>query len=191
MAERVSALAGHLEPRVEGAGGEAGPAVVLSERRLGSLWQIAAWPDRIAQAGAAAARAAGTATAPAPLESVEGPSGTLIRTEPLKWLLASEAALPAPGLAPDEGTLLDLSHARTVLRIEGPATRELLARLVPIDLRAGAFPEGRAAATGLHHIGVLLHHRAGGIDLYAPRSFGLSVFEHVATVARQFGLRVA
>lgn len=191
MVERVSALAGHLGPRRLGIVGDAGPGIRLSERRIASLWQVAAWPGRVAEAGRAAAVAAGAEAAPKPGQSAAGGAGTLLRTEPLKWLLVAERALPRPAVEAADATLLDLSHARTVLRIEGSAALDLLSRLVPLDLRPRSFPEGRVAASGLHHVGVMLHRRGPGFDLYLPRSFALSLFEHIAEAAAQFGAEIA
>jgi sarcosine oxidase subunit gamma len=191
MVERVSALAGHLDARQWGMIGEAGPGVRLSERRLASLWQIAAWPDRLAEVAEAAAEAAGAAAAPAPGASAEGTTGTLFRTEALKWQLAGARPIAEPALPEGAGTVLDLSHARTVIRVEGPATEALMARLAAVDLRERAFPEGAVAATGMHHVSVMLHRRAGGIEIHVFRSFALSLWEHIGEVAAQFGAEVA
>jgi len=190
MADRVSALAGHDAPRRIGRdGGE--PGVRISERRLESLWLISAWPGRLAQAGRAAAAAAGAPQAPAPCQSVTGSEAVLLRTEPMKCLMASARPLPRPAIAAEDGAALDLSHARTVIRVVGPAMREVLARLVPLDLRSNQFPKGAVAGSGIHHVGVTLHHRDGGVDIYVPRSFGLAIWEEVLEAAAQFGAEVS
>ncbi len=191
MVERVSALAGHLGPRRFGMVGEAGPGVRLSEAPIGSLWQVSAWPGRLAEAGRAAAEAAGAAEAPAPGRSAEGPRGRVVRTEALKWWVLSESPIEAPALSPEDGTLLDLSHARTRIRVEGPAARDLLARMVAIDLRLRSFGEGAVAVTGAHGVGLLLLARAEGIDVHVLRSFALAVWEDMAEIAAQFGAEIA
>ncbi len=190
MVERVSALAGHLEPRVLGPVGAAGPGVRISEIRLGGLWQVAAWPGRLAEAGAAVAASAGVAAAPGFGQAAFGSRGTALRTEALKWLVASPHALSRPEIAVEDGTALDLSHARTVLRLEGPAARDVLARLVAIDLRAQAFPDGRVAVTGAHGMGLTLVAREGGVDVLAFRSFGLALLEMLEEIAAQFGAEI-
>jgi sarcosine oxidase subunit gamma len=191
MVERVSALAGHTAPMHFGLIGPEGPGVRLSERRLGSIWLIAGWPDRLPQAGAAAARAAGVAAAPGPGASASGAGGTLMRVEPLKWLLIGEHEIPRPALEPADGTLLELSHARTVIHVSGPRAAELMARMVPLDLRPAKFPEGSVAASVLHHVGVTVLARGGGFDLLVPRSFGLAVWEMLVESAAQFGAEIA
>jgi len=190
MVERVSSLEGFNAPRETGRIGESGPGVTLSERRIGSLWQIAAWPDRLAAAGEAAANAAGVAAAPGPGQSDSG-TATLIRTEPLKFWLASDDPLPRPDISAEDGTVLDQSHARTVIRVTGPHALDLMARAVPVDLRPVAFPEGAVASTGLHHVGVTILARGGGYDIFTPRSFALSLWEHLIEIAAQFGVEIA
>jgi len=190
MVERASALEGHNAPRRFGLVPGTGPGVVLSERPLASAWLIAAWPERLAEAGAVAAKAAGVEAAPGPCRSATGEGGTLIRTEPLKWLLIGEDDIPAPALDPADGTVLELSHARTVIHVAGPRAAELMARMVPLDLRPSVFPEGAVASTGMHGIGVTILARDGGYDLMVLRSFGLSAWEGLIEVAAQFGAEV-
>jgi len=189
MVERVSALQGHLAPRRIGRiDGE--PGVRLTERRLASLWQVAAWPGRLPLAGAAIARAAVVDAAPGPGRSVEGPGGTLLRHEVMKCLLASPVPVPRPEVPGDVGTVLDLSHARTVIHVAGPAMRALMAGMTSVDLRPAAFADGAVAGTGIHHVGVLLHGRGGGVDLYVPRSFGLAIWEHLIESGAQYGVEI-
>ena len=53
-----------------------------------------------------------------------------------------------------------------------------LARLVPLDLREAAFPEGSAALTGWRHVPLTLLRDAEGAELLVPRS-------HAPTLAAQ------
>jgi sarcosine oxidase subunit gamma len=191
MVERASALEGHNAPRQFGLIGPNGPGIRLSERSLASLWLIAAWPERLAETGVAAAKAADVATAPGPGMSATGPGGTLLRTEPLKWLLVSEDEIDAPALGAADGTVLELSHARTVIHVSGPRALDLMARMVPLDLRPATFPEGAVASTGLHHLGVTIVARNGGFDILVLRSFGLAVWETLIDSAAQFGAEIA
>ena len=46
----------------------------------------------------------------------------------------------------------DQTGANAVLRVEGPAVEAVLARLVPLDLRATAFPVGQTARTMVAHM---------------------------------------
>ncbi|HUF55602.1 MAG TPA: hypothetical protein VMM55_03480 [Thermohalobaculum sp.] len=190
MVARRSALEGHLGPGRRGLDVPE-PGVRLSERRAGALWQVTAWPDRLGDAGAAAAAEAGVEAAPGPLRAAFGDGAVLMRTEPLRWLIVAEAEMAAPALDAEVGTLLDLGHARTILQIEGPEARALMARLAPLDFRPDAFPEGTVATSAVHHVAVTMLARGDGFDLLCFRSFGLALFEHVAEIAGQFGLEVA
>jgi heterotetrameric sarcosine oxidase gamma subunit len=191
MVERASALEGHNAPRRFGPINASGPGVRLSERHLANAWLIAAWPERLVEAGAVAASAADVDAAPGPGASATGPGGTLLRTEPLKWLLVSEADTPRPSLDEADGTVLELSHARTVIHVAGPRALDLMARMVPLDLRPRVFPDGAVASTILHHLGVTLLARDGGFDILVLRSFGLAVWETLIESAAQFGAEIA
>ncbi len=191
MVERASALEGHNAPRQFGLVGPGGPGVRLRERPLASLWLIAAWPERLAETGAAAAKAAGVDAAPGPGASATGEGGSLLRIEPLKWLLVSEDEIARPALDAADGTVLDLNHARTVIHVSGPNALDLMARVVPLDLRPAAFPEGSVANTGLHHVGVTIVARDGGFDIFVLRSFGLAVWKILRESAAQFGAEIA
>jgi sarcosine oxidase subunit gamma len=57
--------------------------------------------------------------------------------------------------------------------LDGPGSRDVLARLVPIDLRDAAFPEGKAARTLLGHMQAVLM-RTG------PERYGIMVFRSMA-----------
>ncbi len=192
MAERVSALDGHLQP---GRYGEAadGPGVVFAEIRDIGPWQVAAWPNTLAGVGERLAVLIGADATPAPLRAVAGTRGTLIRVQPLVfWLTHADDATAAQAMTIDAatGTAVDLSHSRTVVRIEGERARDLLNRGLPLDLAADAFPADAFAAGALHQVGVHLHHRGSGYDLFVPRSFALSTWEFLTASAAQFGYEV-
>lgn len=191
MVERVSALAGHVGPGRLGTVGRAGAGVLLSERRIGSLWQLAAWPDRLEAVGAAAATLAGLREAPGFGRSESGTGGRLIRTEALKWLLERPEGSAPPALDIADGTVLDLTHARTQIRIEGSAAGEVVSRLVAIDIRPKAFPDGAVAVTSAHGVGLTLIRRGAGFDALVLRSFALTMWQQIGEIAAQFGCELA
>jgi heterotetrameric sarcosine oxidase gamma subunit len=88
------------------------------------------------------------------------------------------------------GTVLDLSHSRTWLRLSGDKTPTLLNHFLPIDLRESAFATGAVASTALHHVGVTLWREASAYSLLIPRSFALSLWELVTETAQQYGVAV-
>ncbi len=193
MAERVSALKSHFHTGQFGDIGPDGPRLRLSELRAPVLWQVAAWPDTLPEVAASLAKQIGARAAPGPLRAATGPKGTLLRIQPLVfWLTGIDQATAkqAADIAPATGTALDLSHSRTVIRIEGPRARDLLARGVMFDLRDQALPEGACATGAIHHVGVFLHRRDGGYDLYVPRGFAVTIWEWATETAAQWGCEV-
>lgn len=182
MVERASALEGHYQTGRFGAEGDAG--VTLTEVRDLVLHQVAAWPETMAAAGAKAAKAVGAKSAPGPGAASVGPKGVLLRIEPLKWWLFGAEV---PELTAAEGATLDLSHARTHLRVSGPDAATLLNRDLPIDLRDASFPVGSVAASVFHHVGITVWRSDAGYDLLVPRGFALSLWEVLAEGAAQFG----
>ncbi len=190
MADVVSPLDGHL---VVGRLGDAEqPAVSLSEVGEHTLFQLAAWPETLAQTGEAAAKALGLSAAPGPGRAAFGNSGTLMRVEPLKWWLIAEGSMvSAPAaISPEDGSLLDLSHSRTWLKVNGEKADGLLNHFLPIDLRESSFPSGSVASTTFHHIGVTLWRNEGDINLLLPRSFAAALWQMLYESALQYGVDV-
>lgn len=71
------------------------------------------------------------------------------------WFSQGQALLLGP--VPDaslarHGALSDQSDAWAVVRLDGKGARDVLARLVPLDLRAGRFKRGATARTDLAHM---------------------------------------
>ena len=86
------------------------------------------------------------------------------------------------------GAITPLTHSRTCIFIEGAAARELLAKGVPLDFHPDVFRIDQFALTGLHHTPVLIHRRGEDLyELYALRTFGLSVWEWLTDAALPFG----
>jgi heterotetrameric sarcosine oxidase gamma subunit len=192
-------LAGHLPPgrhgRPDGAAG-----VTVSER--GSL-AAAALALRAGQREELARRlreAFGLGLPDRPACTAAGPLA-LVWTGPAQWLALDEDrdGLARFGFARDVAARLgdaasvtDLTGARAVLRLSGPAVRDALVKLVPIDLDESAFPPGAAALTLAGHVGVTLWRAPGadGWDIACYRSFGESLAHAVLEAAAEFGCDV-
>jgi heterotetrameric sarcosine oxidase gamma subunit len=194
MLEKSSALAAHYHTGAAGDIGADGPGVTLHEIRNAGLWQVSGWPETMNTVGERLAGIVGVDGAPGPLKSVEGAKGTLIRVQPFVWWLTrADAATAAEAMAidPEQGTALDLSHSRTVIRVEGPRARDLLNRGLSTDLRPARFPDGSFAGGAIHLVGVNLLHREGGFDLCIPRGFAVTLWEFLTETAAQWGYEVA
>lgn len=198
MAEFRSALSSRLVPGRFGAE-TASPPLTLSEQPLGALFQIAGWPgdfDDAVRPVLAEIWVSDTCQVGQVLEAGEhlvfrvAPERILVRTtDPGARDLVRDRA-------DDEVlALLDLSHARTVFRIEGMASAELLARLASIDLCEDVFPVNSFALTAVHTVPVMLHRVPGDTmgpcyDLFVPYSWAASLWDLVCHTALPFGYEI-
>jgi sarcosine oxidase subunit gamma len=79
----------------------------------------------------------------------------------------------------------DQTDAWAGTRLSGAAAREMLARLVPIDLIPEAFPPGTAARTLLRHVPLLLIAREeGAFELLVPRSYARTAVSDLVRAMR-------
>lgn len=195
--ERRSALAevyrtGSIGPRENG-----GPGIRLTERRALSIVEIQAWPDT-----AAAVRDG--VRAAVELELPRGPNraallgnGTsAIAIGPDRWLVVERErrdlyALLRAAVGAEQAAVTDQGHGRIGLRLEGGNVRDLLSKGTSVDLRPDRFPPDHCAGTKLEHVAVLLHCLdRDRFDLFAPRSYAVSLYEWVLDAALEFDCRV-
>lgn len=193
MPELRSALATQLRAGRYGAG-TGDPGVVLTERPLGTLVQIAGWRDSFeSAAGAVLQRLGFRGVGDFDCAQVAG-DALAFRCAPERVLLrfASPAAWAAIFAGIDQALtpVLDLSHSRTVLSLTGAKVADLLARVLPIDCDDAEFPVDRFVQSALHSVGVLVHRRAGGFEISVPRSFAVAIWEVLTENAEPFGYRV-
>jgi sarcosine oxidase subunit gamma len=177
-----------------------GPAGLrLAECAFLATASIAVRAGQGAELAARLAATHGVALPPRPGCAEAGPV-TLVWTGPGQWL-ALRAGLDGAarfGFARDLATGLagvasvtDLTGARAVLRLSGPAAVAVLRKLVPIDVEEESFPLGAAAVTLTGHIGVTLWRAADGYRIACYRSFGGSLAHAVLEAAAEFGCDVA
>ena len=181
--ERVSALAsGYAFRESQNAG------VTLSEVRDLTLWQLAVWPDSLQTQASAVANQTGLPSFPGFGQVVSNDSVAMLRIEPLKfWVLGAELT----ECDSSNGAILDLSHSRTHIRINGPQAMTVINSYLPLDLREQSFPVGTVASTAFHHVGVTLWRSELGYELFIPRGFALSLWELLIEASEQYGLSVS
>jgi sarcosine oxidase subunit gamma len=194
MLERRSALAGYHgaaeQPGVDGI-----IDLVLGEVGGWSLVEIGVYPSQTVAADQALTNWIGVVPVRV-ATPIETHRGLLIRTGPLSyWLVGPggrEAARAARMALPETATsVIDLSSSRTRLAIAGPRAADVLLKGIPIDLASDAFAIGHVALTGVHHTPILLHRPTGDrFEVYAMRTFALTVFEWLTDAALEFGYRV-
>jgi sarcosine oxidase, subunit gamma len=156
--------------------------VRVAERGPLEIVQIAGFGEP-AQTAERLSKHFGLAITPAPNRAVIGGDLTILWHGPGQWLIvrAPAAAPLADELARvcgEGAAVVDLGHARTMLRLEGEAVRDLLATGTSIDLRPAHFTPGACALTALGKIGALLHAVATDtIDVYVARSYAQALVE--------------
>ena len=85
--------------------------------------------------------------------------------------------------------LTDLSDGWVVLRLHGSGAGDVLARLVPVDLRADRFGADASARTLLGHIPALILGREDGFEVLVMRSFAYSAWHEIETAMRGLAAR--
>jgi sarcosine oxidase subunit gamma len=109
---------------------------------------------------------------------------------PQSWLaIADDPALETTlhAKAKNLAAITDQSDGRVVIRVSGPHTRDVLAKLVPIDLHPSAFAADATALTLAGHIGVQIWQTdTGDFALACFRSFAGALYESLADAAAEF-----
>lgn len=85
-------------------------------------------------------------------------------------------------------TAVDLSSALAVLHLAGPQARELLARSCRVDLHEVALPSGRAVATVMAQVAVVIAAIPSGLLLLTPSTTARHFREWLVTSAKLCGL---
>jgi sarcosine oxidase subunit gamma len=86
----------------------------------------------------------------------------------------------------------DVSESRTVITMSGPASRDVLARGISLDLHPRAFGPGQCAQTSLSRANVLLHQtdNAPTYEIYVLKSFSDYLWRWIGLIAEDFGMSV-
>ncbi|GAB4352425.1 MAG: sarcosine oxidase subunit gamma [Kiloniellaceae bacterium] len=192
MSDAISPLKGHAEPRTAGQGA---PGVTLTERKLVSLVQIAAWPDTAEPVEGIVASLLGCAPPQRRDGSSGGPEGAILALGAGRLLAENRDPRLAEHLAgqigPDLGAVTDLSHARIAIRVSGPRAAWVLAKGLAVDLHPSAFPPLKVAQAAIHEVGVIVRRLSPeSFDLYVYRGFALSFWHWLTEAAEETGYRV-
>lgn len=99
----------------------------------------------------------------------------MLGTTPRALWCGKEQALIMGAVCPDlaGAACMDHSDAWAIVRVDGADAGAVLARLTPIDLRAGVFKRGHTART-------LIGHMSGGITRLGAQSFEVMVMRSMA-----------
>ena len=171
----------------------------LGEIRGWSLLQVAGFPATIAEIERVLPALVGAALPRTVSETVATSVGRIFRTGPEQfWIVGPAAGADAvearlrQAIPPAVGAVTPLSHSRARIVIDGERARDVLRKGIPLDFDSDVFRIDQAAMSGLHHTPILIH-RSGAdrYELWAMRSFALSVWEWLADAALEFGYDVA
>ena len=119
---------------------------------------------------------------------------------PDEWLLLlpaenTPAAVEAleRKLADKHAAINDVSGGQVMLRLEGAAVRELLAKGCTLDLHPAEFTPGACAQTGLGKAGVTLlaHADGAGVDLVVRRSFSDYLLQWLRRAGSEYEIEFA
>jgi heterotetrameric sarcosine oxidase gamma subunit len=133
-------------------------------------------------------------TLPGPGGSASANGRTAIWLQPGLWVVAAERgaegslARALAEAAGSMGAVIDQTHGRATIRIEGARVRDMLAKGCRLDLHPKVFPVGRTATTQIAHIGCLLHHAGPDtFELTMFATFAQSFWEWATGAAAEFG----
>ena len=195
MVEPLSPLGQAWTPGRFGAG-RGRPGVTLSDVQPGSIVQVAAWPEKDAAALEAIRTVAGLSLEAKPGAGAFGDAASAFGFAPGRFLVMADdedmLARLAEALPAEAGTVLDLSHGRTVLRVEGVQAEQVLSKLFALDFRAAAFALGAGRATMHHQVHALIQ-RTGErrFDVVVFRSFARAFWTTLRHAAEEYGYEVA
>jgi len=119
-----------------------------------------------------------------------------LQVRPGRWLVLSPPAAPgesaAQWLKVGDGcaAIVDLSSALAAFLLKGPLVGEMLARACRLDLAAGAFPAGTAAATIMVQVPAILARLTPGMLLLTPATTARHLREWLVASSRPFGLEL-
>ncbi|WP_315923584.1 sarcosine oxidase subunit gamma [Mesorhizobium sp. SP-1A] len=174
---------------------EGGVGVRLSEPRPGSIVQLAAWPGEEKRVITAIRTATGLSLPDGAGGGASNGRKSAFGFAPDRFMVTDEdeglADVLAKAVPASAGTITDLSHGRTAIRIEGPKAEWVLGKLFAIDFSLAAFPMGAGRSTTHHDVFAQIQ-RAGSdrFDLYVFRSFARSFWKTLCHAAEEVGYEV-
>ena len=192
-----SPFAGHLPANRPTSTGQTGAQLTVGT--LHSVIQLATWPTGVQAWESVLAHALGQ---PAPQKTGDIQAtklGLALRVGPEELLLISDDATQPPSaetvnklresVRPDIGSVLELSHARCRIRIEGERCVDALSKLFALDFREQAFAIGKLKLSSHHHVPCPLHRTGTAtFDAYVFTTYAREILETTADAALEYGL---
>jgi heterotetrameric sarcosine oxidase gamma subunit len=194
MVDQLSPLAPAYRPGAHGNFVD-GVGVYLSETQPGSIVQLAAWRGQQRAMIAAIAAVAGLALPDGAGAGIATESKSVFGFAPGKFLAVDQdeglAAKLAASIGPEVGTVTDLSHGRTAIRISGAKAEWVLPKFFAIDFSLPTFPVGSGLSTVHHDIFVQIQRSGEGqFDIYVFRSFARAFWNALCHASDEVGYEV-
>lgn len=186
-----SPLAGHYQAGEFG-NLTRGAQVTLSERFALATCDVCAWAGNETKTANAIKRVTGLALSRT--KDAVSDSAQAFQHAPGRWtVLSADQTLPnaLTGAVGDNGTVVDLSHGRTVLRVDGAKSRWVLAKLFAIDFAHESLPLHNGIATKHHEIFAHIQ-RVGedAFDVIVFRSYARSFWHALTRASEEVGYQV-
>ncbi|MGX5842065.1 sarcosine oxidase subunit gamma family protein [Mesorhizobium sp. ArgA1] len=174
---------------------EHGVEVLLSETRPASIAQLAAWPGEEKKLIAAIRSVTGLALPDGAGGGIADGAKAVFGFAPGKFTVVDAAedlaAAFAKVVTPAMGTVTDLSHGRTAIRIAGPKAEWVLGKFFAIDFALPAFPIGAGRSTTHHDVFAQIQRTgADQFDIYVFRSFARSFWKALCHASEEVGYEV-
>jgi len=194
MAEPQSPL-GHVFVPGDHGNSAGGIGLVLTERSDVSIVQVTAWRGTIPAILTAIGDVTGLNVADKPGAGRSAGEKSAFGFAPGRYFVVSPSADLEDRLRKaiplETGTIIDLTHGRTAIRVKGPWSEWVLSKLFAIDFSEHGFPAGFGRATLHHDIHANIQRiDAETFDLYVFRTFARSFWQTLGHAAAEVGYRV-
>ncbi len=172
-----------------------GVGVRLAETQPGSIVQLAAWPGEEKALIRTIKQVTGLALPDGAGGGACGNGKAAFGFAPGRFMVIGEdeniAGVFAGKLSQKTGTVTDLSHGRTGIRVSGARAEWVLAKLFAIDFALPAFPVGSGLSTVHHDIFAQIQ-RSGAdqFDVYVFRSFARAFWHTLRLASEEVGYEV-
>jgi heterotetrameric sarcosine oxidase gamma subunit len=194
MVDQLSPLAPVLRPGRH-ALADHSVGVTLAETQSGSIVQLAAWRGEEGALISAIKEVTGLALPDGAGGGLATETKAAFGFAPGKFLVADQdeglAGDFATAVSAEIGTVTDLSHGRTVIRIAGPKAEWVLSKFFAVDFSLPAMPLGSGLSTVHHDIFAQIQ-RSGAeqFDVYVFRSFARSFWNSLCHASEEVGYEV-
>ncbi|WP_246752871.1 sarcosine oxidase subunit gamma family protein [Sinorhizobium sp. BG8] len=112
---------------------------------------------------------------------------------PGQWLLVTTSALSAQAIddlgaaLSGKAAIVDQSHGRVRILIEGEAVEAVLAKGMPVDLAPSNFPVGKSVTTMIGHLSThVTRMQDNAFEIIVTRSFAETLWEDLVTMAGEY-----